>query len=127
MTRAIIFHEGVDAFHNGTLVMPGALKLPENWPADKKLPVVQNFIPSALVAFATDMQRDEENRISFELDWLSDRFQRIYSDWDVSFYSQPVIEKFDSEMGRRVVTRATIRGISYYDPTSADVGRSLPV
>ena len=127
MTRVTVLHEGVDTFHTGTLVAPGALKLPEGWPDDKPVPVVVNFVPSMVVAFARDMQRDEENKVSFELEWLTERFERIYSDWDVSFYTRPNIEKFDAEANRRMVTQATIRGISYYDPTSADMGRSLPV
>lgn len=127
MTRAVIFQEGVDSFHTGTLVAPGALKLPDNWPEGKKLPVVINFAPSAVIGFASGMQRDEDNKISFEMEWLTERFKKIYSGWDVSFYAQPVIEKFDPEQNRRVATRATIRGISYYDPNSDDMGRSLPV
>lgn len=127
MTRAVIFHEGEQTFHTGVLVAKGALKLPEGWPEDKAVPVVVNFIPSMVVAFAKRMERDEEGRVSFELEWLTERFEKIYSDWDVSFYTMPNIEKFDSEQNRRMVTSATIRGISYYDPTSADLGRSLPV
>jgi len=127
MTRTVIFHEGEQTFHTGVLVAKGALKLPEGWPADKPVPVVINFVPSMVVAFARHMERDDDGRVSFELDWLTDRFQKIYSDWDVSFYTMPNIEKFDPELNRRVVTQATIRGISFYDPTSDDMGRSLPV
>lgn len=127
MTRVTIFHEGVDSFHTGTLVSKGALKLPEGWPDGKPVPVVVNFVPSMVVAFARHMQRDDDGRISFDLDWLTERFEKIYSDWDISFYTMPNIEKFDAEANRRVVTLATIRGISYYDPTSPDLGRSLPV
>lgn len=127
MTRTTIFHEGVDSFHTGILVAKNALKLPEGWPNGKPVPVVVNFVPSAVVAFAKHMQRDEDGRVSFDLDWLTERFQKIYSSWDVGFYTMPNVEKFDAELNQRVVTRATIRGISYYDPTSADMGRSLPV
>lgn len=127
MTRVNIFQEGVDTFHTGVLVAKGALKLPEGWPAEKPVPVVVNFVPSMVVANATGMERDEEGNISFDLEWLTPRFEKIYSSWDISFYTQPNIEKFDPELNRRVVTRATVRGISYYDPTSDDMGRSLPV
>lgn len=127
MTRITLFQEGVDTFHTGMLVCKNALKLPEGWPEDKPVPVVINFVPNMIVARATRMERDDEGHISFDIEWLTPRFERIYSDWDVSFYTQPNIEKFDPELNRRVVTRATIRGISYYDPTSADMGRSLPV
>lgn len=127
MTRVTIFTEGKDTFHTGVLVAKGALKLPEGWPEDKPVPVVVNFVPNMLVARASRMERSEDGEISFDLEWLTPRFERIYSDWDVSFYTQPNIEKFDPDLNRRVVTRATIRGISYYDPTSADMGRSLPV
>lgn len=127
MTRAVIFQEGVDSFHTGTLVAPGALKLPDGWPDDRKLPVVINFAPSAVIGLASEMHRDADNKISFEMEWLTERFRKIYSGWDVSFYAQPVIEKFEPEINRRLATRATIRGISYYDPNSAEVGRSLPL
>lgn len=127
MTRVIVLTEGVDSFHNGTLVAPGALKLPDNWGPDKPVPVVVNFVPSMIVAKATQMERSAEGAISFELEWLTPRFEKIYSDWDLSFYTQPVVEAFDNELGRRVATRATIRGLSYFDPTSDDVGRSLPL
>jgi len=127
MTRINLLQEGVDTFQNGTLVAPGALKLPEGWPEDKPLPVVINFVPSMIVARATGMQRDEENNVSFDIEWLTPRFERNYSGWDVTFYTVPVIEKFDPELNRRVATQATIRAVSYYDPTSADMGRSLPV
>lgn len=127
MTRVTIFHEGVDSFHTGTLVAKGALKLPEGWAEDKPVPVVVNFIPNMIVARASRMERDDDGRISFDIEWLTERFEKIYSGWDVSFYTRPNVEKFDAELNRRVVTLATIRGISYYDPTSADMGRSLPV
>lgn len=127
MTRTVILQEGVDTFHTGTLVAKGALKLPNDWPANRPLPVVVNFVPSMIVGKASDMQRDEEGRISFELEWLTERFEKIYSGWDVSFYTRPVIEKFDPELNRRLATMAVIRGISYYDPNSEDMGRSLPV
>lgn len=127
MTRTTVFQEGVDSFHTGTLVAKDALKLPEGWPEDKPVPVVVNFVASMVVANATQMERDDEGKISFELEWLTPRFEKIYSDWDLSFYTRPTIEKFDTELGKRVVTRATIRGLSFYDPTSADMGRSLPV
>lgn len=127
MTRTVIFQEGVDTFHTGVLVAKGALKLPEGWPEDKPVPVVVNFVPNMIVGKASSMQRDDEGRISFELEWLNERFEKIYSGWDVSFYTRPVIEKFDPDLNRRVATLAVIRGISYYDPTSDDMGRSLPV
>ena len=127
MTRVTIFHEGHDNFHNGTLVAKGALKLPEGWPEDKPVPVVVNFVPNMIVARGTRMERDADGHISFDIEWITSRFEKIYSDWLISFYTMPNVEKFDPELNRRVVTSATIRGISFYDPTSADMGRSLPV
>lgn len=125
MTRINVFHEGVEEFPDGRLVGVGALKLPDTLKDGEPLPVVVNFVHNMIVGRADDMRRDEDGQVSFEVAWLNPRFEKIYSDMAVTVYASPIQAEFNGK--RSLVTSATVRAVSFFDATSADMGRSLPV
>jgi hypothetical protein len=123
--RQQVFHEGVERFVGGRLVGKGALKLPPGHVEGQSLPVVLNFVPSMIIAWATDMKRDEDGRISFEIEFITPRFQRIYGDLPIGPYANNIKEAFSPEHNHGIVVEATLRALSFFDATSSDMGRSL--